>query len=116
MRIRPIAISAAFAVALATLPLSTAKAQSNPPRSNPSQPNPPQYYPPPCSPFPLAWPFCVAGAVLGIAATIITVPIRLLTGAPPFGYYGPPYPPPPYYAPGPYSQPGPYAPPNYGPR
>jgi hypothetical protein len=80
MRIRPIAISAAFAVGLATLPLSTAEAQSNPP----------QYYPP-CSPFPLAWPFCVAGAVLGIAAAIVTVPIRLLTGAPPFGYHGPPF-------------------------
>ena len=108
MRIRPITISAAFAVGLATLPLSTAEGQSNPPQSNP----------PFCSPFPLEWPLCVAGAVLGIAATIITVPIRLLIGAPPFGYYGPPfYPPPPYYAPGPYAQPGPYAPPNYyGPR
>ena len=97
MRIRPIAISAAFAIALATLPLSTADAQSNPPQSNP-----PQYYPP-CSPFPLAWPFCVVGAVLGVVGTIVTAPIWLLTGAPPpFGYYGPPYyppPPPPYYPP-----------------
>ena len=98
MRIRPITISASFAVGLATLPLSTAEAQSYLPQSNPSQPNPPQYYPP-CSPFPLEWPFCVAGAVLDIAATIVTAPIRLLIGAPPFGYYGPPYPPPPYYAP-----------------
>jgi len=105
MRIRPIAISAAFAVGLTTLPLSTAEAQSNP-----AQYYPPQYYPA-CSPFPLEWPFCVVGAVLDIAATIVTTPIRLLTGAPPFGYYGPPYPPPPYYAPG-Y-----YAPPNSsGPR
>ena len=105
MRIRPIAISAAFAVGLTTLPLSTAEAQSNP-----AQYYPPQYYPA-CSPFPLEWPFCVVGAVLGIAATIVTAPIWLLTGAPPFGYYGPPYPPPPYYAPG-Y-----YAPPNSsGPR
>ena len=111
MRIRPIAISAAFAIGLATLPLSTAEAQSNP-----SQYYPPQYYPV-CSPFPLEWPFCVAGAVLDIAATIVTTPIRLLTGAPPFGYYGAPIthrrpiPPPPYYAPG-Y-----YAPPNSsGPR
>jgi hypothetical protein len=94
MRIRPITISAAFAVGLATLPLSTAEAQSYPPQSNP-----PQYYPP-CSPFPLEWPFCLAGAVLDVAATIVTAPIRLLTGAPPFGYYGPPYyPPPNYYAP-----------------
>ena len=111
MRIRRIAISVAFAVGLATLLLSTAEAQSYPPQSNPSQSNPPQYYPP-CSPFPLEWPFCVAGAVLDIAATIVTAPIRLLTGAPPFGYYGPPYYPPPAYYP-----PGYYAPPNYyGPR
>ena len=95
MRIRRIAISVAFAAGLAILPLSTVEAQSNPPQSNP-----PQYYPP-CSPFPLEWPFCVVGAVLGIAATIVTAPIWLLTGAPPFGYYGPPYypPPPPYYPP-----------------
>jgi hypothetical protein len=110
MRIRPIAISAAFAVGLTTLPLSTAEAQSNPP-----QYYPPQYYPA-CSPFPLEWPFCVAGAVLDIAATIVTTPIRLLTGAPPFGYYGPPYPPPPYPPPT-YYAPGYYAPPNSsGPR
>jgi hypothetical protein len=92
MRIRRIAISVAFAVGLATLPLSTAEAQSYPPQSNPSQ-----YYPP-CSPFPLEWPFCVAGAVLDVAATIVTAPIRLLTGAPSFGYYGPPYYPPPNYS------------------
>ena len=46
MRIRRIAISAAFTAGLATLSISTAKAQ---------------YYPPPCSPFPLSWPFCVVG-------------------------------------------------------
>ena len=110
MRIRPIAISAAFAIGLATLPLSTAEAQSNTP-----QYYPPQYYPV-CSPFPLEWPFCVAGAVLDIAATIVTTPIRLLTGAPPFGYYGAPYPPPPYPPP-PYYAPGYYSPPNSsGPR
>jgi hypothetical protein len=45
----------------------------------------------------------VVGAVLDIAATIVTAPIRLITGAPPFGYYGPPY-----YRPPPY-----YPPPNY---
>jgi hypothetical protein len=99
MRIRPIMIPAAFAVGLAALPLSTAQAQ---------------YYPP-CSPFPLAWPFCVAGAVVGTAAMIVTAPFRALAGAPPFyyGYYGPPYyPPPPNYPPPGYS-----APPNYyGPR
>ena len=106
MRIRRIAISVAFAVGLATLPLSTAEAQSYPS----------QYYPP-CSPFPLEWPFCVAGAVLDIAATIVTAPIRLLTGAPPFGYYGPPYYRPPPYPPPTYYAPGYYAPPNSsGPR
>ena len=55
MRIRRIAISAAFAAGLATLSISTAKAQ---------------YYPPPCSPFPLSWPFCVVGAVVDTAAMI----------------------------------------------
>jgi hypothetical protein len=98
MRISRISISAAFAAGLAALPFSTANAQ---------------YYPP-CSPFPLFWPFCVAGAVVGTAATIVTLPIRALIGAPPYyyGYYGQPYyPPPAYYAPG-Y-----YAPPYYyGPR
>ena len=92
MRIRRIAISVAFAAGLATLPLSVANAQ---------------YYPP-CSPFPLFWPFCVAGAVVGTAAIIVTAPLRALTWAPPFGYYPPP-PPPGYYVPPP--------PPNYyGPR
>jgi hypothetical protein len=103
MRICRITISVAFAAGLAALPLSTAKAQYYPP-----------YYPP-CSPFPLFWPFCVAGAVVGTAAMIVTAPIRAVTGAPPFyygGYYGPPYyPPPPNYAPG-YSAPPYY----YGPR
>jgi len=98
MPIRRIAVSAAFAAGLAALPIATAKAQ---------------YYPP-CSPFPLFWPFCVAGAVVGTAATIVTAPFRALA-APPYyyGYYGQPYyPPPPYYAPGYYAPPGNY----YGPR
>ena len=93
MRIRQITISAAFAAGLAALPLSTAKAQ---------------YYYPPCSPFPLFWPFCVVGAVVGTAAIIVTAPVRALTGAPPYyyGYYGQPYyPPPGYYAPGYYAAP-----------
>jgi hypothetical protein len=99
MRIRRIAISVAFAGGLATLPLSAAKAQ---------------YYPP-YSPPQLSWPICVAGAVVVTATTIISAPLRALTGAPPSYYvcYGPSpyYPPPAYYAPG-Y-----YAPPNYyGPR
>ena len=49
---------------------------------------------PPCSPFPLFWPFCVAGAVVGTAAMIVTAPVLALTGAPPY-YYPPPY----YYGP-----------------
>src|SRR6266849_6478094 len=73
MRIRRIAVLAAFTACLAALPLATAKAQ---------------YYPP-CSPFPLFWPFCVAGAVVGTAATIATAPVRALTGPPYYyGYYG----------------------------
>jgi hypothetical protein len=86
MPIRRIVISAAFASALAALPVSSTKAQ---------------YYPP-CSPFPLFWPFCVAGAVVGTAATIVTAPFWPLTGASPYyyGYYRPPYYlPPAYYAP-----------------
>jgi hypothetical protein len=97
MRFRQIAVSTAFAAVLAAVPVATAKAQ---------------YYPP-CSPFPLFWPFCVAGAIVGTAATIVAAPFVALT-APPYyyGYYGPPY-----YAPPPYYRPG-YSPPpyNYGPR
>jgi hypothetical protein len=99
MRIRLVSVLAAFTLALAALPASTADAQ---------------YYYPPCSPFPLAWPFCVAGAIVGTAAMIITAPFWVLTGAPPFyyGYYRPPYYQPPVYFP-----PGYYPPPNYyGPR
>jgi hypothetical protein len=99
MHTRRIMSSVVFAAGLAALPLSAAEAQ---------------YYPPPCSPFPLFWPFCVVGAVVGAAAVIVSAPFRALAGAPPF-YYGPPYyypPPPPYYPPPTYA-----APPNYyGPR
>jgi hypothetical protein len=95
MRAAPLAVSTVFAAALAALPLSSATAQ---------------YYPyPPCNPFPLSWPFCIVGAVVGTAATIITAPVQALT-APPYyyGYYGQPYyPPPRYYYPPPY---------YYGPR
>ncbi len=85
MGVRQIAISAVFVAGLAAVPLATASAQ--------------YYPPPPCSPFPLFWPFCVAGAVVGTAAAIVTAPFRVF--APPpvyYGYYGPP-PPPPYFAP-----------------
>jgi hypothetical protein len=85
-----IAISAVFApllaIGLAALPLSAAKAQ---------------YYGPPCTPFPLTWPFCVAGAVVGTAATIVSVPFRAAAGP----YYGYGYYPPPYYPPRYYGQP-----------
>jgi len=88
MRIRRIAISVAFAAGPATLPLSAAKAQ---------------YYPL-YSPPPLSWPICAAGAAVVTVTTIITAPLRALTGAPPFycSCCGPPpdYPPPAYYAPG----------------
>jgi hypothetical protein len=76
-------ISAAFAVVLATLPLSTARAQSYPPPSYP--PPPPSYLP--GSPFPLEWPFCAVGVLLTTVAIIITAPLRALTRVPPF-YYG----------------------------
>ena len=64
MRVRRITISIAFAAELATLPLSAAKAQ----------------YDPPYSPAPLSWPICAAGAVVVTATTIITAPLRVLTG------------------------------------
>jgi hypothetical protein len=99
MRIRPITISAAFALRLAALPLSTAEAEDHPPDA----------------PFALSWPICAAGAVAVTATTIITAPLRALTGASPFYYvcYGPS----PYYPPPAYPVPGYYAPPNYsGPR
>jgi uncharacterized membrane protein YbhN (UPF0104 family) len=95
MRIRRIAILAAFAAGFVAAPLSAPRAQ---------------YYYPPCA-FPLAWPFCAAGAIVGTAATIVTAPFWLLSGAPPpyYGYY---YPPPRYYGPA-YYPPPPY---YYGPR
>jgi hypothetical protein len=52
-------------------------------------------YPACSSPFPLFWAFCVLGAVVGTAAMIVTAPVRLMTGAPPYyyapGYYAPQY-------------------------
>lgn len=97
MRIRRLAISAAFAAGLASLPISAASAQ---------------YYAP-CSPFPLAWPFCAVGAIVGTAETIATAPFWALSGAPYYGYYPPPYyPAPSYYAPAYYPPPAvTYAPP-----
>jgi hypothetical protein len=98
MLIRRIALLTVFAAGFAAAPLSSASAQ---------------YYAP-CSPFPLAWPFCAAGAIVGTAANIATAPIWLSAGAPPpfsYGYYpAPGYYPPAYYPPPP---PPPY---YYGPR
>ena len=80
MSFQRIAISLAFAAGLAVLPHSAAKAQ--------------YYYP--CHPFPLFWPFCAAGAVVGTAAAIATAPFRAAAAAPyyyrPYGpyYYGSP--------------------------
>jgi hypothetical protein len=90
MRLRRMAVSAIFAAGIAALPLATARAQ---------------YYRP-CPPFILALPFCVAGAVVVGAATIVTAPFRALAG-PPYYYYRRPYHPPRYYGPPPY---------YYGPR
>jgi hypothetical protein len=85
MRIRRIAVLAALAAGLAVAPVSIANAQ---------------YYYPPCA-FPLAWPVCAAGAIVGTAADIATAPIWLLAGAPP------PFYPPRYYAPAYYPPPPP---------
>lgn len=63
-----IATAALFAAGLAALPLSNAKAD--------------------CS-FPLAWPFCIAGAAVGTAATIASAPLYAVAGGP--YYYGNPY-------------------------
>ena len=76
-----IATSALFAAALAALPMTAANAQ--------------YYYP--CHPFPLTWPFCIAGAAVGTAATIATAPFRAAaaypyySGYPYYNYYGHPY-------------------------
>jgi len=79
MHLRRIAVLALFAAGLAALPLATAKAQA-------------YYTYPPCNPFPLSWPFCIAGAVVGTAAAIVTLPLRALAPPPyPYAYYPPPY-------------------------
>jgi hypothetical protein len=117
MRIHRILISFLFATWLAALPLSGTSAQSVQYPQYPQYPQSGQYYPP-CSPFPLFWPFCVVGAAIGAAATIVTLPFWALTGPPAYYYYAPygRYPPPPYYPP-PYYAPGIYPTPNdYGSR
>lgn len=110
MPLQRIAISALFAAGLAALPLSSSNAQP---------------YSPLCNPFPLTWPFCVVGAVVGTAGAIVTAPFRAVAGpsysSPYYGYY--PYygaPPAPYYYPpsGAYYPQGAYGAPyaSYGPR
>jgi hypothetical protein len=95
MRIQRIAIAAVFAAMLAVVPLSTASAQ---------------YYPP-CTPFPLSWPFCIVGAVVGTTAAVVTAPFRAVGPPPPPYYYG--YYPRPVYAPPPYGGGGAYPPASY---
>lgn len=76
MNIKRIAISSLFAAGLAALPLSAGNAQ--------------YYYP--CNPFPLTWPFCIAGAAVGTAAAIATAPFRPYYYYPYYYYpYGPAY-------------------------
>jgi hypothetical protein len=69
MRLAPVAL---FVAILAALPLQPAKAD--------------------CS-SPLAWPFCIAGAVVNAATTVATTPFYGARGsyAPSYGYYGPYY-------------------------
>jgi hypothetical protein len=73
MRFHRLAISAALAAVVTALPFS-AKAQ--------------YYYP--CNPFPLTWPFCIAGAAVGTAAAIATAPFRAAAG-PYYAYPQPTY-------------------------
>ena len=78
MHLKGTVLSAVFAAGLLVLPVGAAKAQ---------------YYGPPCTPFPLTWPICVAGAAVYTAGAIVTAPFRALTPPPP--------PPPAYYRPPP---------------
>lgn len=82
MTIKRAAVPAILAALLAALPISASRAQ---------------YYPA-CNPFPLSWPFCIAGAAVGTAATIATAPLAVV-GAAPYYYYGPTYYAPAYYYP-----------------
>jgi hypothetical protein len=65
-----------------------------------------------CSPNPLAWPFCAAGAVVVGATQIVAAPFVIIGGGYGYGHYG--YPPP-YYPPPAYYQPTPIPPPVYYP-
>lgn len=88
-----------LAVALAVAPILPARAWDD--RPYPYYGNPPGYYS-----NPLLWPFQAAAAVVVGAATLATLPFRVIAGAtyPYPAYYGPPpyyYPPPAYYPPSP---------------
>ena len=74
MRFHRLAISATLAASVAALPVTAAEAQ--------------YYYP--CNPFPLTWPFCIAGAAVGTAAAIVTAPFRAAAG-PYYAYPQPAY-------------------------
>lgn len=76
MTIRPILTAGLLAAGIAAAPFGAANAQY-------------------CSSFPLEWPFCIAGAAVGTAATIATAPFR----GPYYYYYGSPYYGPAYYYP-----------------
>ena len=118
MKYRALVIGS-LAVALATAPILSARAQYVGPYYYHG--NPPVYYS-----NPLLWPFQAAAAIVVGAATIATLPFRVIAGAtyPYPAYYGPPpyyYPPPAYYPPssgyypqrqGYYPQQGYYAPPG----
>ena len=82
-----IALPAALAAGLLLLPSPSAQAQP--------------YYP--CHPFPLFWPVCAAGAIVGTAGAIVTAPFRAPYYYP---YYGQPY----YYPPTPAYYGYPYGP------
>jgi hypothetical protein len=73
-------VAVLFAVGFIALPLSTAHSQ---------------YYYYPCDPFPLSWPFCIAGAAVGTAATVASIPFAASTY--PYYYYRPYYYRPVYY-------------------
>ena len=62
-------IAILFAIGFIALPLSAVNAQ--------------YYYP--CNPFPLSWPFCIAGAAVGTAATVASIPFAAATY--PYYYY-----------------------------
>ena len=84
-----------LAVALVAAPISSARAQYGYPYYYYG--SPPVYYS-----NPLLWPFQAAAAVVVGAATLATLPFRVVAGAtyPYPAYYGPPpyyYPPPAYY-------------------